>query len=628
MNAGDVISKCRWVITDAGFVDTDITAASFLDYSNFVRDIIQGWSRAKKQETPWLREFAENLRRLRDQFLDEVQSDPMILYKPAHDAALDFHQSTALIRYFRAANRCSKTQTGVADNYWILTDQHPYRAAAPLPSRVAIIGTNFTKYCPSVFESKYLHGEGGNPLSPIFPEGGKWFNRYDTRKHIIYIACPQCAEARKAQECKHAKSALILFSDEEGPLVLAGAQYAQIQFDEQISREFFPESQERIKTVPNSGIIVTETPLGGKGFWTHTELTTKAENKEKVHGTDQLLVSLHSIDQFSAGLIPHDRIHASMAMMSAEEAEARVYGRPAAFSKTGVFDKWEISNMFGECSEPTRGVLALEQEKVTKNTHDALFMVKMGDRPKFQEVPDEALRIWEMPESAYQYVIGADVAQGLTNGDYSCASVLKMSFAGHDLEFAMVAQLHGWINPRTYAEEVMKLAMFYNDAILVVERTGPGAETIRSLREWGYWNMFRDHSDPADNEFNQDSLLGIDTNMRTKSVMISVLQQTIKDKRTQKRTIRVPCRQTIDELGSYGQERTPSGHSIKFRGESGMPDDRVMSLVFAVYAAKAFGTFDYNLDAKLKAEAAMKELSGYERSVWESHYKAMEQSYE
>lgn len=632
MQTSELLLRCRKIIVDAGYVDSEVTLTNFLDYSDFVRDVIKEWSPRKKATTPWLKGFAEELRRLRGDLAAKVEADPMILYKPAHNASLEFHQSKALIRYYRAPNRTAKTQTAVADNYWVVTGQHPYRPRPPLPAAVGIVGVNFSKYCPKVFESKYVFGEGGNPLSPIFPDGGKWFNRYDKQKHIIDIACPECAEKGKAGSCKHSHSSIILFSDVEGCIVLAGGQYAQLQFDEQVREEFLGEGLKRLETVPHSGMMVTETPLGGKGFWTHRVLTRDAKAKKVVEGTSQPLVELFTIDQFKAGLTPRSRIKASMELMSPAEIEARVYGRPAAFSATGVFDHWELSNMQEEVREPSRGYIMLEGEDPMvdgKRARDMLYTAEIGGQVvNFSSDPNQPLRVWEEPRRGVQYIIGGDVAQGLTKGDPSCASVLRMDFNQlcGDMHFTMVGQLHGWINPRNYAEEVMKLALWYNDAMVVIERKGPGDETIRSIKDWGYWNLFRDVTDQTQAEMQADPGYGLDTNVRTKSVMVSILQQLVKDRATQKRSLTIPCEDTLEELGTYGQKMTPAGNVV-FRGESGMHDDRVMSLVMAGYAAVAFQIFDFMADAENKR----KEREGttmYEKEVWESFRQSQqEESY-
>lgn len=617
MTQNEVIRRAADIITGAGLDDVAVDATNWLDYSNLVRDIIKSWPAAKVKKSTWLPAFALQLRKMRDDFSAMVESDPLLLYKPAHPAALGFHESRGLVRYYRAPNRCSKTQAAVQDNYWVATGQHPYRPLAPLPAAVGVIGTSFSKYCPQVFETKYLLGESGNPLSPAFPEGGKWLHHYDSRKHVIFIACVACAEKRKASSCKHTHSRIILFSDNEGPLVMAGGQYSQLHLDEQVSQSFFPEGIKRLETVRNSGMVVTETPLGGRGFWTHKILTRDALAKKTVADTTQPLVTLHTIDQFAAGLTSHDRIHASIELMSPAEIEARVYGRPAAFSERGVFDANEISKMHDECTPPLRGELAFPLEG-NETTEAVLQALVPGVRPEFSAFEGGNLRVWDAPTETDQYIIGVDVAQGLIKGDASSAQVLRMDIFGTTLLFTQVAKLHGWINPRTYAEDVMRLAVWYNEALVVPERNGPGHEFIRSLKEFGYWNIFRDVSDTAQQEFQADPILGITTTGHNKSAMISALQQTIKDRKTGRRTLAIRDADTVEELGTFTQDSTEKGN-VSFSGLKGMHDDDVMALVVGVYAAKAFGVgYDYNINVQRAKGTAMSLLSQHEREAWDA----------
>jgi len=233
MDAGDVTRLCAFILQDApsDIQAQAVAASNFLDYSSIVADFAKSWTQDKT--FPWLVDFAQSLRRLRDTFAIEVAADPMSIYKPAHEVALAFHRSTALWRYFRGGNRISKTESGAFEHYGLTTGEFNrhrfYRAVLPPPLSTFIIGASYSQYGVAVFEKKYITGENGNPLSPIFPEGGKWLHHYDTEKHIIYISCPACANAGKARGCRHLKSTIQLFSDESDVMVLAGGQYALCQ---------------------------------------------------------------------------------------------------------------------------------------------------------------------------------------------------------------------------------------------------------------------------------------------------------------------------------------------------------------------------------------------------------------
>lgn len=559
-----VILKGRVLLSEAGL---DADPANFLEFANSVTGIIKEMSAEERSET-WVRPFVEKLKELEGDFTKLVEKDPMMLYLPAHEVAMAFHKSLAKVRYNCSANRTSKSQTGYAEHYLVVTGQHSWRYFLPPPASTFVIGVNFSKYAPAVFERKLVHGEPGNILAPMFPVGGKWFYHYNDRKHVLTIACQECAESGKAESCKHPKSTITLFSDQEGPDVLQGRQDTLGHFDEHVSEPFFDEGMERLKSVDYSSMIITGTPLLGKSSWEYRRLVSlfnKGIKHNRIPGTENTpFVSMHTIDQYSAGLVKKVDIDATRLSMDPMEQEARIFGRPAPLAKSGVFDRYALHEFEQNIKDPNTGYLDGEP------IH--------GYAPEFKEHRDGLLRVWEPPESGQQYIIGADVSAGLTGRDYSCASVLSIP------EFKLVSQWHGWLNPLDYAIESAKLGRWYNMALLVPERTGGlGVGMIQRLKEIGYYNLFRDQSDGSSAEPSQDSLFGVDTNIRTKGQMVACLQQVIRE-----REIIIHCAETLEELRAYGQEITDSGLTTRFRGEGGTNDDRVMSLVVAVYVAVTY----------------------------------------
>jgi hypothetical protein len=59
---------------------------------------------------------------------------------------------------------------------------------------------------------------------------------------------------------------------------------------------------------------------------------------------------------------------------------------------------------------------------------------------KFMEDPKGYVSIWKEPIQGEHYCIGADVAEGLIDGDFSCGYV-------GDSQFDLVARWHGHIDP-------------------------------------------------------------------------------------------------------------------------------------------------------------------------------------
>ena len=93
------------------------------------------------------------------------------------------------------------------------------------------------------------------------------------------------------------------------------------------------------------------------------------------------------------------------------------------------------------------------------------------------------VEIWEHPKPEKFYCIGADVAEGLAHGDYSCGLV-------GDEDFNIVARWHGHIDPDLFGEELVKLARYYNEAYVGVESNNHGLSTLKAIQRLDYYNIF------------------------------------------------------------------------------------------------------------------------------------------
>lgn len=96
-----------------------------------------------------------------------------------------------------------------------------------------------------------------------------------------------------------------------------------------------------------------------------------------------------------------------------------------------------------------------------------------------------AFKIYEHPKPGYPYVIGADVAEGLLHGDWSVAVVCDNTTG------QIVAKLRLHIHPDLFADEILKLAKYYNEALVSVEINNHGLTTITALQNHGYYNQYK-----------------------------------------------------------------------------------------------------------------------------------------
>ena len=78
------------------------------------------------------------------------------------------------------------------------------------------------------------------------------------------------------------------------------------------------------------------------------------------------------------------------------------------------------------------------------------------------------IKIWEHPEMDWDdaYLVSADVAEGLSQGDFDSGSVLKRI----EDKPKTVASIHTKVKTFEYAEELVKLAIYYGHAIIAPER--------------------------------------------------------------------------------------------------------------------------------------------------------------
>jgi hypothetical protein len=93
----------------------------------------------------------------------------------------------------------------------------------------------------------------------------------------------------------------------------------------------------------------------------------------------------------------------------------------------------------------------------------------------FEKNPSGLLQIWEHPDSKCNYVIGADVAEGIEvvpgdpkRTDYSVGSVFRRD------PFKKVAQIRGKIEPDVFADYLYLLGWYYNLAWICCEKNKDG----------------------------------------------------------------------------------------------------------------------------------------------------------
>lgn len=97
---------------------------------------------------------------------------------------------------------------------------------------------------------------------------------------------------------------------------------------------------------------------------------------------------------------------------------------------------------------------------------------------------DGRLVVWEEPKPGQHYVIGADVAEGLSKGDFSYAHVTNHQTG------KQVAEWHGHIEADHFGEVLFGLGKRYNTAWLGPERNNHGLTTVTWLFNMQYPKIY------------------------------------------------------------------------------------------------------------------------------------------
>lgn len=220
-----------------------------------------------------------------------------------------------------------------------------------------------------------------------------------------------------------------------------------------------------------------------------------------------------------------------------------------AFSSTEstLFPPATLDRLYERVRQPRRGDVRLGGEGVA-----------------FVESPHGSLSLWAEPVPGREYVIGADVAEGLAAGDFSVASVVDKDAR------EVAAAWHGKIDPDEFVHVLRLLGRYFNQALLAVENNhNPAVAT--TLRKSGYPNLYY-YRDP-DVLRSTASRAGWNTNKRSRLAMLTVLAALLRDDE-----LAVWCRGFADEASAFVRD----GKGV-YRAAPGKFDDRVMSLAIAAY---------------------------------------------
>ena len=165
-----------------------------------------------------------------------------------------------------------------------------------------------------------------------------------------------------------------------------------------------------------------------------------------------------------------------------------------------------------------------------------------------------------------RYCIGADVAEGLSHGDFSSATIV-------DSRGNQVASWHGHIDPVDYGDLLFALGMKFNKAFIIPERNNHGLATVRRLQERNYANLYHEKTVDESYDDRLTRRVGFLTTSKTKPLIIDNIRSLIR-----KRDSGLADKAYISELRTYvvDEKGVTNAKEKCF-------DDRVMSYALAMF---------------------------------------------
>lgn len=201
---------------------------------------------------------------------------------------------------------------------------------------------------------------------------------------------------------------------------------------------------------------------------------------------------------------------------------------------------------------------------------DPIRRFSITDGRMFENTDNGEFWIWDMPEKDKLYDVGADVAEGFEDGDWSVAEVIERGTN------KQVAEYRAHILPRAFGDSLACIGRFYNNAQIACEINNSGGSANGRLNEI-YQNCYQWRK--------RDTLavrftgkIGWQTSYESKQYLVDFAREKI-----YYRQVLVRSRTLYQELGNFVLDFTPTG-MVTYRASSGY-DDCCMSWMIALLAS-------------------------------------------
>lgn len=193
---------------------------------------------------------------------------------------------------------------------------------------------------------------------------------------------------------------------------------------------------------------------------------------------------------------------------------------------------------------------------LTDNSDLTIFKTPFRDPAYYSVVDGKKFksRTW-----SNRYIIGADIAEGLAQGDYSAAYVLDR------VSWEYVAQFHGHPSPLEFAEILVMMALYYDEAWIMGEYNDQGPSVVPRIGQ--LYNRICPRPDIQSGDGDtQEGKLWFYTTARSKKFLSDYLKEAIESKPRMMpfpRFYQEGERYVLDARGRIGADGKSSDPSIK-----------------------------------------------------------------
>lgn len=306
-------------------------------------------------------------------------------------------------------------------------------------------------------------------------------------------------------------------------------------------------------TLMHGGRVIVISTTNGRGGWYYNTIEDAKENKNQFkvieipwHKMNWVIEFVDDITRRKVRIAPCDNI----VKCTTEEDKAK-YGE---FKSPWLERQYRELQEKGESWKFRQEILmefigagntVLDKDSITRVTEEADSSYKMIDKPVAYVNPNinersyldfnKCLWIWNMPvrrrspivdatsriikpgDDGHRYAIGADVSTGEST-DYHGAEIIDVT------ESEQVAELKLKCPIDEFSKMLDYLGRFYNNALLIVERTGIGEAVIQDLRNTLFYpNLFYRRLPNG----HKDKRAGFPTGSTTKGFIVKAITENI-----------------------------------------------------------------------------------------------------